>query len=141
MATPREPLLVFYDGACGVCTRSIAWAIRLDTLQRLSPIPAGSHQAHEIVGPAHAPNLLNELHVWSRSRGVRVGSDAVAAMLEELPMLGWAGRMIRFPLLRPFARVAYRQIARNRKACEQKVAMTRLQQGPDVRRREHEPLF
>ena len=141
MATPREPLLVFYDGACGVSTRSIAWAIRLDTLQRLSPIPAGSPQARELVGPTHAPHLLDELHVWSRSRGVRVGSDAIAAMLEELPMLGWVGRMIRFPLVRPFARITYRQIARNRKACEKKFAMTRLQRGADVRRPDREPLF
>ena len=141
MAIPREPLLVFYDGACSVCTRSIAWAIRLDRFQRLSPVAAGSPQARDIVGPTHAPHLLDELHVWSRSRGVRVGSDAIAAMLEELPMLGWAGRVIRFPLLRPFARVVYRQGARNRRACAKKVANLRLQRGPDVRRPDREPLF
>ena len=141
MATPREPLLVFYDGACGVCTRSIAWAIHLDRFNRLSPIAAGSHQASELVGPTHAPHLMDELHVWSRSRGVRVGSDAIAAMLEELPMLGWVGRIIRFPLVRPFARITYRQIARNRRACEKKFAMTRLQRGADVRRPDREPLF
>ena len=141
MATPREPLLVFYDGACSVCTRSIAWAIRLDRYQRLAPIAAGSPQARDIVGPAHAPKLLDELHVWSRSRGVRVGSDAIAAMLHELPMLGWAGRVIGFPLVRPFARIVYRQVARNRRACAQKYALRRLQRGPDVRRPEREPLF
>ena len=141
MATPREPLLVFYDGACSVCTRSIAWALHLDRYQRLTPIAAGSHQASELVGPKHAPHLMDELHVWSQSRGVRVGSDAVAAMLEELPMLGWVGRIIRFPLVRPFARITYRQIARNRRACEKKFAMTRLQRGADVRRPDREPLF
>ena len=141
MATPREPLLVFYDGACSVCTRSIAWALHLDRFQRLTPIAAGSHQASELVGPKHAPHLMDELHVWSQSRGVRVGSDAVAAMLEELPMLGWVGRIIRFPLVRPFARITYRQFARNRRACEKKFAMTRLQRGADVRRPDREPLF
>jgi predicted DCC family thiol-disulfide oxidoreductase YuxK len=72
---------------------------------------------------------------------VRVGSDAIAAMLEELPMLGWVGRVIRFPLVRPFARVAYRQIANNRRACAKKFAMTRLKGGADVRRPDREPLF
>jgi len=141
MPTPREPLLVFYDGACSVCTRSIAWAIRLDRYQRLQPIAAGSHQAQQIVGAQNAPRLLDELHVWSPSGGVRTGSDAIAAMMRELPMLRWAGRLIAFPLVRPFARIIYRHIARNRKASENKVAKARLQRGADVRRREREPLF
>lgn len=141
MATPREPLLVFYDGACAVCTRSISWAVKLDRYQRLQPIPAGSHQAHQIVGPENATRLLDELHVWSQSGGVRRGSDAIAAMLVQLPMLGWAGRVIAFPLVRPFARVVYRHVARNRKACDRAYAMERMRRGPDVRRPEREPLM
>jgi predicted DCC family thiol-disulfide oxidoreductase YuxK len=141
MATPREPLLVFYDGACAVCTQSISWAIKMDRYQRLQPIAAGSHQAHQIVGPAHAPRLLDELHVWSQSGGLRVGSDAVAAMLRQLPMLGWAGHVLAFPLVRPFARIVYRQIAQNRKACDRAFAMERMRRGPDVRRIEREPLM
>jgi len=141
MATPREPLLVFYDGACAVCTRSISWAMKLDRYQRLQPIPAGSHQARQIVGLENAPRLLDELHVWSESRGVRRGSDAVAAMLVELPMLGWAGRVLAFPLLRPFARIVYRQIARNRKAADRAFALKRMNRGADVRRPDREPLM
>lgn len=141
MATPREPLLVFYDGACAVCTRSISWAVKLDTYQRLLPIPAGSHQAHQIVGAENASRLLDELHVWSESGGVRRGSDAIAAMLRQLPMLGWAGDVIAFPLIRPLARIMYRQIARNRKAADRAYALKRMNRGADVRRPEREPLM
>jgi predicted DCC family thiol-disulfide oxidoreductase YuxK len=114
-AIRREPLHVFYDGACPVCTRSIAWALKLDRYNRLRPVPAGSPQAHETVGTRHAPNLLEELHVWSERGGVRRGSDAVAAMLVELPWLGWSGRLLGLPPVRPFARLAYRAIAKRRR--------------------------
>jgi predicted DCC family thiol-disulfide oxidoreductase YuxK len=97
-----------------VCTRSIAWAIRLDRYSRLRPVPAGSPEAAATVGPRHAARLLSELHVWSERGGVRSGSDAVAAMLAQLPGLEWAGRILGFPLVRPFARVAYLVFARNR---------------------------
>jgi predicted DCC family thiol-disulfide oxidoreductase YuxK len=84
---------------------------------------------------------MNELHVWSSATGVRSGSDAVAALLKQLPMLGWAGSILSFPLVRPFARIVYRQIARNRKACDRAVAMERTKRGPDVRRPDREPLM
>jgi predicted DCC family thiol-disulfide oxidoreductase YuxK len=113
-ATRREPLHVFYDGACPLCTRSIAWALKLDRYSRLHPVPAGSPQAGVTVGPRHANHLIEELHVWSERRGVRRGSDAVAAMLVELPGLGWAGRVLGFWPVRPFARLAYSVIAKNR---------------------------
>jgi len=114
-ATRREPLHVFYDGACPVCTRSIAWALKLDRYSRLRPVPAGSPQARETVGARHATHLLDELHVWSQRGGVRRGSDAVAAMLVELPGLGWAGHVLGFVVVRPFARLAYRMAAKNRR--------------------------
>lgn len=123
---------MFYDGACPVCTRSIAWALRLDRYSRLHPVPAGSPQARDIVGPRHAARLLDELHVWSESGGVRAGSDAVAAMLGQLPGLGWAGRMLGFPLVRPLARVGYALIARNR-------SRPAVRQAP-VLRPEHPPI-
>src|SRR5262245_47545533 len=113
-ATRREPLLVFYDGACPVCTRSIAWALKLDRYSRLRPVPAGRPQGRETAGPPHARHRLEERHVWSGRRGVRRGSDAIAAMLVELPGLGWAGHLLGFALVRPFARLAYRVAAKNR---------------------------
>ena len=52
--------------------------------------------------------------MWSERRGVRRGSDAVAAMLQQLPGLGWAGHVLGFVLVRPFAQIAYRVAAKNR---------------------------
>jgi predicted DCC family thiol-disulfide oxidoreductase YuxK len=112
----REPLFVFFDGACAVCTDSIAWALRRDAFQRLHPVPAGSPRAADLVGPEHAGRLLEELHVWSESRGLCRGADAIVAILHELPGLGWAGRLLAMPLLRPFNRIAYRGFARWRRS-------------------------
>jgi len=135
MATVRrEPLLVFYDGACGVCTGSIAWALRRDRYQRLLAVAAGSPLARDVVGPEHAPHLLDELHVWSESSGVRKGSDAVAALLIQLPGLGWAGRVLAFPLVRPFARIAYRWIARRRRFAAGAHEARNGRRVPDIRR-------
>ncbi len=109
----REPLWLFYDSQCGMCTRSVAWAQSQDRLGLILPHPSLSTVAAEKLGLPQ-PRPLGALHAWSEQRGVTRGMDAVASMLMRLPGWHWAGTFLRFPLVRPFARLGYGVVAANR---------------------------
>ena len=109
----RQPLWLFYDAQCGMCTRSVAWAQSRDRLGLILPHPSLSAIAAEKLGLPE-PRPLGALHAWSQERGVVRGIDAVAAMLRRLPGWHWAGALLRFPLVRPFARLGYGFVAANR---------------------------
>ncbi len=111
-ATTR--LWVFYDGACGVCSRSTAWALGLDRDRRLRAEPVQSVAARTRLGPLADTRALEELHVWSAERGIETGVDAVAALLRELPGGRRWARLITSPRVRPYAERAYRWFAARR---------------------------
>ena len=110
----REPLVIFFDGECAMCSGFAAWAMRHDRDRRLSLEPAQSPAARHRLGSAHA-RALEELHVWCAGDGVASGVDAVAAVLARLP--GWraATALITAPVLRPLSRAAYRWMASHRR--------------------------
>ena len=109
-----DTLSVFFDDECRLCSGAVAWALARDRAHRLRPTPARSDEARAVAGALDPARLLEELHTWSPREGVRAGSDAVAAMLLRLPGWGWAGRLLRLPLIRPIARRVYRAIAMRR---------------------------
>lgn len=112
----HEPLLVFYDGACGLCTRAVAWALARDRHGRLEPEPFQSPGARELLRAhgATPADAARELHVWSRAEGLRRGPDAVAAMLARLPGYAWLGALLGATWLAPLARPAYAFVASRR---------------------------
>ena len=109
-----EPLSVFYDEQCRLCSGVAAWALARDRARRLVPVPARSEEARAAAGGLDPARLLEELHTWSPREGVRTGADAVAALLRRLPGWAWAGRALELPLVRPVARRVYRAVARRR---------------------------
>ncbi len=109
----REPLWLFYDAQCGMCTRSVAWAQSQDRLGLILPHPSLSPVAAEKLGLPE-PRPLGALHAWSEQHGVTRGIDAVASMLMRLPGWHWAGRLLRLPLVHPLARLGYGFVAANR---------------------------
>ena len=113
MSRTLTPLWVFYDGACDMCSRSVAWALARDSRGLLRAEPAQSPAAAARLG-TRAGAALGALHVWSEDRGVERGSDAVAALLARLPGWGAIAAVLASPLVRPFARVGYRVVAANR---------------------------
>ena len=73
-----------------------------------------SAAARERLGPLADGPALDELHVWSRERGLERGVDALAAILRELPGgERWAARLVS-PRVRPHAERAYRWFAARR---------------------------
>ncbi|NOT33247.1 MAG: DUF393 domain-containing protein, partial [Candidatus Eisenbacteria bacterium] len=83
-ASRRDPLDVYFDASCGLCSGFTAWAIEQDRDGRLRALPATSPLAAERTGRSSA-QLLETLHAWDAERGVLSGIPAVAAVLERLP--------------------------------------------------------
>lgn len=113
-AEVADPLHVFYDGSCDMCSGAVAWALARDRDHALIAMPFQSLEAQARLGPERAAAAAQSLHVWSESRGVRTGSDAIAELLMRLP--GWRalGVALASPLVRPMAAPVYRWVAAHR---------------------------
>ncbi|MCU0314215.1 MAG: DUF393 domain-containing protein [Solirubrobacteraceae bacterium] len=115
MSAPRGLLWVFYDGECGLCAGSMAWALRRDRAGRLKPVPYQDPEAARRLGPA-AASARDELHVWSEEGGLRAGVEAVSALLARLPGWSAAGALLARPPVLWVARPIYRAVARRRRS-------------------------
>jgi predicted DCC family thiol-disulfide oxidoreductase YuxK len=120
-----DRLLVIFDGHCGLCNRSIRWFLVRDRRDRLrfvayeSPKVAGLLARHGLDASAVAldPNtILVALALESPAERLLLRSDAVLALLGELPspwptlaaVLGWVSRPLRDLAYRFVARCRYR---------------------------------
>lgn len=109
-ARDEGPLIVYYDGDCGFCQRSVAWALARDRARLLSAVPSRSPKGIARLGE-QADDAPRQIRAWSDREGLLGGIDAVAAMCARLPGWGWAAWALRFPPLRPFASLGYLAIA------------------------------
>jgi predicted DCC family thiol-disulfide oxidoreductase YuxK len=115
------PLLVLYDGACGLCTGAAAWLARRDRHGALLFAPLGSAEgapyrtAAFTSGDTVRPDTLVVVERAGGREVVRVRADAVASALRALG-LPWslAGLALR-AAPRPLADAAYRAVARRRR--------------------------
>jgi len=119
-------LLVIFDGRCGLCNRSVRWFLRRDRGDRMrfvaseSPLVAGLLERNGILETEAVASAPSSIVVAREAGGteekVLMRSDAVVAMLEELPrpwpgiarLLGWIPRLVRDFGYRLIARWRYR---------------------------------
>lgn len=89
-------LLVVYDGHCGLCNRAVRWFVRRDGRDRMRFAASEQPAVAELLvrlgvvveGAAEGPGSIVVVQgVASERPEVLLRSDAVAAMLKELP--GW----------------------------------------------------
>jgi predicted DCC family thiol-disulfide oxidoreductase YuxK len=114
------PLLVLYDGACGLCTGSAAWLARHDRRGALlfsplaSPEAAPYRSAAFTAGDTTRPDTLVVVERAGDREVVRVRADAVASALRALgPPWSLAGLALG-AAPRRLADAAYRAVARRR---------------------------
>ncbi len=92
---PSPTLTVWFDGACPLCTREIAWMRQLDRAGRIAFIDVTEAGADCPLDPAL---LLARFH--ARENGVLLdGAAAFAAMWRAIPLLRPLGLMARIPLI------------------------------------------
>jgi predicted DCC family thiol-disulfide oxidoreductase YuxK len=101
---------VIYDAHCGVCSRSVAWLQRQRADEPLRFLAADSEEAVRLV-PVRPPN---QMAIVAPSGEVLLGSDGWIACMSVLPRYRWMARMMAWPGLKPFVRVGYGLVARNR---------------------------
>lgn len=107
-------LTVVYDGACGVCRRSVELLRDWDRHDRLELVAFQAEgvmerfpQIDEIAFREAVQAIAPDGRHWS-------GADAVEKALEQTPKGGRIAWLFTLPLARPVARRFYRWFARNR---------------------------
>ncbi|MEW6225081.1 MAG: DCC1-like thiol-disulfide oxidoreductase family protein [Chloroflexota bacterium] len=140
------PLLVLFDGDCGICTHGAHVLRRLDRRGRLDLRPldawarrdADRGEADDLAS-AGAPGidaLRAALHVRAADGCWAHGGAAVTAIACEIPVLWVLGRFGRLPGIRLGLEAGYRVVARNRHRISRRLGLTacRVDNPADGRR-------
>ncbi len=102
---------VIYDSHCGVCSRSVAWLQRQRADQPFRFLAAESDEAIRLV-PVRPPN---QMAIVSPSGEVLLGADGWIGCMSTLPRYRMLAKIATWPLVKPFVKLGYGLIARNRR--------------------------
>jgi predicted DCC family thiol-disulfide oxidoreductase YuxK len=109
----QYPLTVFFDGACPICTREIAFMRRLDRRRQLEFCDF-SAQEYDVASRGFSiEDLGTVIHACWADGSVITGVDVFRAMWEAVG-LGFLARLSRLALVEPLALNAYAWFVRNR---------------------------
>lgn len=103
---------IYYDGACGMCRRSVRWIKRMDWLSRLDAKDMTSIPAEELPVPADA--AMAGMPMRTKDGRALVGFPAVRRAALQTPpgaLVAWA---LYIPGVSHLGRAVYNRIARNR---------------------------
>lgn len=100
----REPVKVWYDGACPLCSREIAAMRRLDRKGAIDFVDIADPCAP---CPVEREQALARFHVSENGR-ILSGATAFAAMWRAVPALRWLGLLARWRPLELALEGAYR---------------------------------
>jgi predicted DCC family thiol-disulfide oxidoreductase YuxK len=102
--------LILYDGACGLCRRSVAWAQARDPEGRFRTVP---YQEAPGLTPTLRAACARAVHVVRADGGILKGGRAVLFVLEHTGMPRLARAASRPPLVW-LVELGYRLVAANR---------------------------
>jgi predicted DCC family thiol-disulfide oxidoreductase YuxK len=107
--------LLFYDGHCGLCHRSVAFAIRRDKKAAFRFAPLQGETFSKLVHGSQRERLPDSMVMWTAGGDLLTRSDAVLHLLQGLDgvwaFLGACGRLIP----RTWRDGLYDRVARTRK--------------------------
>jgi predicted DCC family thiol-disulfide oxidoreductase YuxK len=107
--TPR--VTVWYDGACPLCLREIAWMQRLDQRGAVAFIDVSDAASS---CPLDRTTLLARFHAREQDGPLVSGAAAFAAMWRAIPLLAPLGHLARIPPLLWLLERLYRAFLRVR---------------------------
>ena len=120
MTEQQNRTTVYYDGACPVCRREIAFMQRRAGSENVAFEDISDEKSTLPEGVAREAALAR-FHVRGTDGIVRNGAAGFAAMWEELPALRPLARLARFPGVLPLLEVLYRGFLRIRPAIQRVV--------------------
>jgi predicted DCC family thiol-disulfide oxidoreductase YuxK len=115
-ATSDECLLV-YDGRCRLCVTAKEGLERLGTQNEtkvVRMIPYQSEKAREVLGAAYRPGRPDVAFLVQPNGVIRQGLDAFLPLLPGLRGGRFLATFLSVPLVKPFAYMLYRLVARYR---------------------------
>lgn len=107
------PLTVWFDGACPLCSREMAFMQRLDRKRRLRFCDFSAPDYNVAANGIPLPELAAVIHARWEDETVIRGVEVFRAIWQAVG-LGFLTRMSRLPLIDPLAVKAYAWFARNR---------------------------
>lgn len=109
----QEPIVIIYDGDCGLCRGSVEWLKKRD---RNSIFLYEALQDPEVLFRYEIPFQEAAAEMQAIIGGMRYsGAEAVIRSLAQLPGYGWLRFAIQFPPFLILARFMYREIAKRRR--------------------------
>lgn len=113
---PGRPV-VYYDGACPLCSAEIATYRRRRGAERLAWIDVSADaDAGQLCGDLTREQALARFHVRDRTGRLVSGGAAFAVLWSELPAFAWLGRLFRLRLPARLLDVAYDAFLKRRSA-------------------------
>lgn len=92
-----ETTVVYYDGACPLCRREVAWYRARPGGSDIDWFDVGHHDGENVAPDLRTTDALRRLHVRSRDGGLLSGARAFAELWLALPRLRIYGRLLRLP--------------------------------------------
>jgi len=114
---PESPCVLIYDGQCRLCVTAKAGIERLDRNIEQSPVrfvPYQSEEAARYLGAEYRPGRPDMAFLIGSDGQLRRGLDAFLPLLPGLRGGRLLLALMRLPLLKPLAYLAYRIVAKNR---------------------------
>jgi predicted DCC family thiol-disulfide oxidoreductase YuxK len=106
-----DPVTVYYDGACHLCSREIDHYRKVDRDGQLRLIDIADPAFHAEAVGLDAEQVQKVMHVRLADGTLATGLDAFIAIWKVLPGFGTMARMARMPLIHPLLRGGYRAFA------------------------------
>ncbi len=112
--SPEPRTTVVYDGACGICKRSVELLRRWDRHDRLEMVPFQAEGVVDRFPDISEDEFRESVQVIAPDGRHWSGADAVEQALARTPRGRPVSWLFKLPFARPVARRVYRWVARNR---------------------------
>ena len=102
----ESPILVFYDGGCGMCSREIALLRKLDSRKRIQWLDINdSTSILECLGLNYEV-AMRRFHILDADGEIQNGAQAFLTIWRQMPGIKWLARLLRiFPGTRNLERL------------------------------------
>jgi predicted DCC family thiol-disulfide oxidoreductase YuxK len=115
MLEEKPKAIVYYDGACPVCSREMALYMRTKGAERLAFVDAAACGEARVAPDLTRAAALDSLHLRRPDGTLVSGAAAFAELWKTLPRWAWLGRFAALPGVSAAAEWAYRGFQRARR--------------------------
>jgi len=105
---------LIYDDYCNICNLGVEKVKKLDKTKLIKLSPLSNPQIPSDIKLPTKEEMQKHMYLISPDGQIFKGVDAIARMMTIFPDSKLMGKIVSFPIFRPFARLIYAIVARNR---------------------------